>query len=192
MEENIFNEHLTSFISIPLDINIEEDIEENRKLLEKENRLFENWIEGSSDFIGDISYPRVCTMTKGNVLYANSRKGRVDFEDNSRVGFYNSIFDKLNWISYYNIDYFFKHGKYPELQNTFEKVMYSTLGVLKIRYMPFGEGATAVASPKWNVEKLENPEYLRNFIFSKEGYIVKGLEPIIKDTISREILEKIV
>lgn len=192
MEENIFNEQLTSFISIPLDIDIEPEIEESRKLLEKEKSLFENWIEGMNDFIGDTSYPRVCTMTKGNVLYATSRKGKFDFEDDTKVGFYNNIFDKLNWISYYNVDYFLKHGKYPELQNTFEKVMYSTLGVLKIRYLPFGEGATAVASPKWNVEKLENPEYLKNFIFSKEGYIVKGLKPIIKDTVNREIIEKIV
>ena len=192
MEENIFNEQLTSFISIPLDIDIEPEIEGSRKLLEKEKSLFENWIEGMNDFIGDTSYPRVCTMTKGNVLYATSRKGKFYFEDDTKVGFYNNIFDKLNWISYYNVDYFLKHGKYPELQNTFEKVMYSTLGVLKIRYLPFGEGATAVASPKWNVEKLENPEYLRNFIFSKEGYIVKGLKPIIKDTVNREIIEKIV
>ena len=189
MEEGFFSNDLSSFISIPLNINIDSEVEENKKLLEKGGILVSGWIEGMSDFIGDYSYPRVCTVTIGNRITLPSTKGRTSFID-SRISFYGSTVDKLNWVASYIVDYILKNKKYPTIKRVFEDILYWSLSALKIDYDYSIEGR--VDSSKWNVEKLENPEYLKNFIFSEEGYIVKGSKPIIKDTVNREILEKIV
>lgn len=164
---------MSTIISIPLIHITEEETEKIKKDFKKKKILKKNFFFGPSDFIGDARYPRVCTVTIGDEIALPLKGGKTNFNVSNNFFSYNSIKDKINWVAAYITNYYSKNKEYPLIKEAFEKVMYSDLEVLKVDYDSLC--TSDVDSSKWDLKELEDPENMRRFIFSKEGYILGGL-----------------